>query len=733
MKISSRQGTVTLHFIGPRRQRRSAQDAKAHTDPYAELTKRMMAVLADVNHTTHDDNPNHVPAGTSAGGQFASGPGGPKPNAVKATNAKHGVHELLSSGHPFTKSELAAVLGIKPELVQTYLFMLKSPKHAGAKEALNIKKMPNGSFIVEPKSAEPEVEKSLLESTTETPLADLLVKKVKAKMPAPAKPAEPAPMPNLLDDEPPKKANALDPANGVGVPMPKHEADVVYKAKVEEYQDTCAMNCQTNPQLAKIAVSIFKQEKHNAMQQWKANVTGQPATTTNQTMFESDKILAKELATMSVPMDQAFANWKVNTTKEKAGVLTPQPPAEPVKPTTPTTPVVSAPVMGKTKYKDLVPKGFTPIQKADLDTFGSAITALKAKLEAHSVDAVGNKKSIQQHLTERLAKAHNWQAMQKLKGPYAQSTEAACISSWAGSSGNGNCLSNALQIATRDAFGIPDHALEMKQLSALHSHGEDQVYRTAAASLSISLPHNDEAALKTFKLALQEFAHAQYEHTQDRFKAMGITHMVLARGMKIKAQSHRDAKAPTNIKLQPLSSFSTNYGTARTFAGGDGTVFLTKVPIEQIIGSYLTGYGCSNEHEVVVLGHEDLKTYAISKASAVSAGEAANKIKARVTDAASDEEFYYSPDADTVNADWTKQAWDLPPYGSREFFDIMGPGYDDAHFQTTPVYLNAVEKGLILDGEWVGPGSPIPDPRLSAPSPDSEAPKRKPKVFIHYH
>lgn len=137
MKVSAKQGTVTLHFIGPRRMRRSVQDAKVHSDPYAELTNRMMALLSDANKTTHDSE--------------AAATVSPKPTTVKATNAKHGVHELLSSGHPFTKSELVSVLGIKPELVQAYLSMLKSPKHCGSKEALNIKKLPNGSYVVETK------------------------------------------------------------------------------------------------------------------------------------------------------------------------------------------------------------------------------------------------------------------------------------------------------------------------------------------------------------------------------------------------------------------------------------------------------------------------------------------------------------------------------------------------------------------------------------------------------
>lgn len=59
-------------------------------------------------------------------------------------------------------------------------------------------------------------------------------------------------------------------------------------------------------------------------------------------------------------------------------------------------------------------------------------------------------------------------------------------------------------------------------------------------------------------------------------------------------------------------------------------------------------------------------------------------------------------DADTESADWTKQAWDLPPYGSAEFYEAMGPSFDAEHFKTLPIYQHAVSAGLIHDDEWVG-------------------------------
>lgn len=60
-----------------------------------------------------------------------------------------------------------------------------------------------------------------------------------------------------------------------------------------------------------------------------------------------------------------------------------------------------------------------------------------------------------------------------------------------------------------------------------------------------------------------------------------------------------------------------------------------------------------------------------------------------------------SLDADLANADWTKQSWDLPPYGTAEFYEAIG-GVDQLEaFKKLPVYNHAVELGLIHDDEWV--------------------------------
>lgn len=67
-----------------------------------------------------------------------------------------------------------------------------------------------------------------------------------------------------------------------------------------------------------------------------------------------------------------------------------------------------------------------------------------------------------------------------------------------------------------------------------------------------------------------------------------------------------------------------------------------------------------------------------------------------------DDHSYYqedvvSLDADLHNADWSKQSWDLPPYRSPAFDALVS---DLEAFKASPVYLHAVERGLIIDDEW---------------------------------
>ena len=63
----------------------------------------------------------------------------------------------------------------------------------------------------------------------------------------------------------------------------------------------------------------------------------------------------------------------------------------------------------------------------------------------------------------------------------------------------------------------------------------------------------------------------------------------------------------------------------------------------------------------------------------------------------------FNIDAQPHNTDWTKHNWRLPPYKSEKFMDYLErTGMTLEEFRQLLIYKFAVEKGKIVDDEWVG-------------------------------
>jgi hypothetical protein len=74
---------------------------------------------------------------------------GPKPTQSTAKGAKPAVHQLLSSGHPFSVDELMKATGVTNKVtIMTALSDLKNPKYAGQLGALTIEKGADGMYKV---------------------------------------------------------------------------------------------------------------------------------------------------------------------------------------------------------------------------------------------------------------------------------------------------------------------------------------------------------------------------------------------------------------------------------------------------------------------------------------------------------------------------------------------------------------------------------------------------------
>lgn len=157
------------------------------------------------------------------------------------------------------------------------------------------------------------------------------------------------------------------------------------------------------------------------------------------------------------------------------------------------------------------------------------------------------------------------------------------IAQWAATSNDSNPRSLAVQDAVAAEFGLTDF----------------QPWST---------PHSVTAAYYAKNGALlRSFVRAMYELTQEDLKKRGITHVTLKRGMHL-SKRPGDVGETVRMKLRPASSFTSETAQANKF----GQTHITGIiPIERILGSAHTGFGCLHEIEWVTLGGED--EYTLSK------------------------------------------------------------------------------------------------------------------------
>lgn len=575
-----------------------------------DLFERLMAQLQIS--ITHDDAEGHK----FHGNQYIKVAVDPKPLKHTQPTKKQGIAQMLASGHSFSVEELMEATGATKAQVQGALSNLKKETPVGA---LYLHKDPKtGMYSVKMQTVVPAEVKPV-------PIA------------APEAPAPSPEVTSLLD--PKSVAKAPD------VPLGKTEANAIYEKAIES--TLAVVGAIADPAFeshySKLAQS-FKDAKAQAMAQWAANTTGKDVAPKPQQVFKADIELVKQLAEKKLgsgthAQKTALAEWKKNSAGEKAGTWPPDPfkaalaaeaaAAEKAKkealfatmvhgePTFPTVP-------------DYSPKGhahigiddFTSGETTGKSKFEKGIGNLKDSLSSGHPNAVTNKVGVQKSLENRLAISKSFQALvtQRKANGNGGSLVASLISAWAGSSGDHQPVSVANQLSIRDAFDMPHESVATDALHLIvkSKASEQDVYNQAAAHLG--LKHDTEEQRATLRAGLRDFALAQYHETQEHFKQLGIKDVYVARGMKLQPG---DKAEHGKLRLQPASSFSANYDTAQGFSAGLST-FLVKVPASQVLSTYVTGFGCTNEHEVVVLAHPD--TEAIKVKAQGSLGQARTKI-----------------------------------------------------------------------------------------------------------
>lgn len=305
-------------------------------------------------------------------------------------------------------------------------------------------------------------------------------------------------------------------------------------------------------------------------------------------------------------------------------------------------------------------------------------------------------------LTSELSKDSRWTKAFDQQSSYHRADQI--LRSWASTSGDHEALSVAMQLATRDEFELSGSVT--KHMVKNFVGGEKGIWQQAAQELGLS-----KMSLSATKDAMRAFSRAEYNKTQQWLEDRGIKEVAVYRGMGRALGRQNYVGGATT--LQPMSSFSTSLSTAKGFVSGGlpkykQNVLASVVPAKSIISTCRSGRGCWSESEVVVLGNKmgfvgfqrdskwpppkDKIKWPKGKAFAVLKAEDDEVVDLNDLDI----------DADLDHADWTKTAWDLPPYKSPEFMDLPVAA-DLDHFRTLPVYRHAVDSGLIVDDEWVGP------------------------------
>lgn len=584
---------------------------------------------------------------------------GPKPQQAQAKVAKHAIHELMASGHPFHLDELASITGhANKTSIKAWLGMFK--KGEGGK-GLHIEKVGNDLYqVVKGDKPAPAINPDLLKELGLTAPAPKTAQETPKAPEPPTPPAEPP----IVAPSPVPAPSPAAPADGSAPKYSKEAADKDYNKTLSdlhsEIGNEAAAISQAVPldddEWADLALK-WKQGKLDAMAQWKQDTSGQvhkAKKLTKADVFPEDVKLIKALKEAAeggdseALMEEAYQQWKKDTLEAKTK---PKAPATPVKSkldqelegiaanvakqeveAAKAAKQVDLPSKGHTLESpgsSYVPEHHVGISKDDFATkpgqsepqFVKQLSVAHKALHASaSKNAVENKKSVEAGLTKQLAKSEAFQKIKALynkSGSQTYSLEARLISAWAASSGDHHPESIASQIACAEVFGMKDDDLEWKAMESYKAgKTNDQVYKAAATALGIKTETQHD--LETFKTGVRDFMLAQYHETQDHLKKLGITELYLVRGMKTGSASTGPSLG--KLKLQPASSFTTAHSTAHGFAGGH-SLYAVKVPASQVLSSFVTGYGCTSESEVVVLSHPGMHAFKVgtSHASSITA------------------------------------------------------------------------------------------------------------------
>ena len=168
------------------------------------------------------------------------------------------------------------------------------------------------------------------------------------------------------------------------------------------------------------------------------------------------------------------------------------------------------------------------------------------------------------------------------------------ISGWAESANGEECVK--AQIASTAEFGC--------HLSAWQKSDEGK----EADAVDIS----EERYLKSPNgQRMRKFLRAMYDVTQKDLKDLKQKDLILYRGVTTPGHSNKDGDT-VKVESNAIESWTCSEEIAQKFAtegwhSNEGFVLKAKIPVDQILSTARTGYGCLNEREFTVLNNKPIK------------------------------------------------------------------------------------------------------------------------------
>jgi len=169
------------------------------------------------------------------------------------------------------------------------------------------------------------------------------------------------------------------------------------------------------------------------------------------------------------------------------------------------------------------------------------------------------------------------------------------VGKWADTSNDHDAEALSMQEAVSEEFGVP-----------LSDWQKDNISRVNSDPATFGGPVKGYVSREDERKVLR----AMYDNTQAELKTAGFEPgdtVTLFRGTTSERVTGRRTWDVEDYKGNAIESWSISKGAAKDFADGYGTgsqgsVLSMNVPIENIIGTAVTGFGCVNEGEFVVLG-----------------------------------------------------------------------------------------------------------------------------------